>query len=213
VGLPGGRQGFTAIPLFQGPDPTVVSLPGSGLTGDVPPDTGTTALCRGSTRIDGSDEPGTAGFSLPAGRPAYRLVAHASRPTELSPDVSAQWTFTSARTDPGKRSPLDLLTVGFHLPLDAHNRAPAGHALTGTVNVTRQPGSSGAPASELSLQVSYDNGRTWHPATVSGRAAGTWSVRVPAGGTAGGHASLRATARSASGDTVSERIMSAYALR
>jgi hypothetical protein len=210
------RQGgkvFTAMPFVQGPGPTVVSLPGSTLTGDVPPDTGTTTLYRGSTRIDGSDEPGTAGFSLPAGRTAYRLVTQASRPTELSPDVSAQWTFTSARTDPGKRSPLDLLTICFHLPLDAHNRAPAGHGLTGTVTVTRQPGSSGAAASTLSLQVSYDNGRTWHPATVSHSAAGTWSVRLPAGGTAGGHASLRATARSASGDTVSERITSAYALR
>jgi hypothetical protein len=139
-----------------------------------------TALYRGSTRIDGSDEPGTAGCSLPARRTAYRLVAHASRPTELSPDVSAQRTFTSARTDPGKRSPLGLLTVGFHLPLDAHNRAPAGHALTGTVTVTRQPVTSGAAASALSLQVSYDNGRTWHPATLSHRAAGTWSVRLPA---------------------------------
>jgi len=59
----------------------------------------------------------------------------------------------------------------------------------------------------------YTPGVTWHPAAVTHRAAGTLSVRLPAGGTAGGHASLRATARAASGDTVSERIMAAYALR
>jgi hypothetical protein len=59
----------------------------------------------------------------------------------------------------------------------------------------------------------YTPGVTWNPAAVTHRAAGTWSVRLPAAGTAGGHASLRATARSESGDTVSERITSAYALR
>jgi hypothetical protein len=66
----------------------------------------------------------------------------------------------------------------------------------------------GAPVTALTLQISYDDGGTWQPASTARTTTGGWVATVtnPA---AGGYASLRATA-TGDGTAVQETILHAY---
>ncbi|HVV23140.1 MAG TPA: S8 family peptidase [Pseudonocardiaceae bacterium] len=207
------RQGdklYTAIPMFNEADAEHMVSPDSDIDGNLA-DAGTTVLYHGRSKVDGSDEPGTAGFTLPAATGTYRLVVDGTRPTALSPHVHAEWTFRSSHTDPAVRTASALLDLGFTLPLDGSDSAAAGAPLTGTVTVTGQGGAA-LRADRVSVDVSYDDGRTWHRASVTA-SRGQWRVTIPAGGTAGGYATLRASAGGPGGNAVTETITRAYGLR
>jgi hypothetical protein len=136
------------------------------------------------------------------------------RPSVLSPAVTSEWTFTTGHTEDGVRAPLDLLDLGFVLPLDGYDKAPAGKKLTGTVTVRHQPGSAGtSPVRAVRVDVSYDNGKSWRHATTKDTSHGTWSVSIPKGGRPGGFATLRASAVDKAGNRVQQTITRAYGLR
>jgi hypothetical protein len=165
-------------------------------------------------RLGGSDTPGVADLTVPAEPGTYRLVTTATRPSVLSPAVRSEWTLTTGHTENGVRTPLDLLDLGFVLPLDGHNKASVGKKLTGTVTVRHQPGPAGtSPVRAVSVDVSYDNGKTCHRATVKETGHGTWSVSIPKGGRPGGFATLRASAVDKAGNRVQQTITRAYGLR
>ncbi|WP_217145127.1 hypothetical protein [Streptomyces sp. AC627_RSS907] len=132
----------------------------------------------------------------------------------LSTKVRSEWTFTSARTTGTGRTPLGLLDLGFTLPLDLGNSAPAGKVLNGSVTARHQPGSSStSPVRKVSVDVSYDDGATWNAVVAAPVANGRWSLAIPAGGRPGGHVTLRATAVDAAGDRVRQSVTRAYGLR
>ncbi|MFB6671892.1 hypothetical protein ACFCWG_05690 [Streptomyces sp. NPDC056390] len=60
--------------------------------------------------------------------------------------------------------------------------------------------------------MSYDDGSHWMPAGLRGTADGKWTVDVRAPKSAK-HVSLRATAKDDAGNTVSQTVMRAYALK
>jgi hypothetical protein len=76
--------------------------------------------------------------------------------------------------------------------------------------VKRQAGSGSAVVTKLVVQVSYDDGRTWKPATVA-RDGAAWTVSVTH--PAKGYVSLRAQAADAAGNTVEQTVIRAYRLR
>jgi hypothetical protein len=162
------------------------------------------------------DIAGLGTFDLPAGRGTFRVVADASRPASLTQEpalstrTKAEWTFHAPRGT-GDRVALPFLDVRFALPLDDHNRAAAG-GLTGGLTVATQPGAKASPVGSVTVDVSYDDGVTWRHATVTRKGTG-WQVRIPAGGAAGGYASLRATATDNAGNAVTETVIRGYALR
>ncbi len=106
---------------------------------------------------------------------------------------------------------LPAMAVRFTPPLAVDSSAPAGRTFTVPVAVQRQPGAPSGRVVALTVDVSYDGGKTWRKATLK-KQGGAWTatVRHPAGP---GYASLRATARDDAGNTVTQRIIQAYRLR
>ncbi|HKD97857.1 MAG TPA: S8 family serine peptidase [Micromonosporaceae bacterium] len=141
------------------------------------------------------------------GDAVYELTAESVRGGQdgVSTSVSSVWTFHSA-TVPDAFTPIPVNAVRFLPDLSGTNTAPAGRVLAVPVEVQSQPG---APVSvrSLTVQVSYDDGVTWHEVTVSRSGASAVAVvRSPASG----FVSLRATATNSGGNSVTETIIRAY---
>jgi subtilisin family serine protease len=211
------RQGdrlVAGIPVFNPTDLSHTALPDSDMYSQEPTAEGATQLFQGSTLVASNEEPGVGAFTLPADPGTYRLVTRATRPSSLSTEVASEWTFTTGHTATDARTPVNLLDLGFGLPLDGMDAAPAGKALTGTVSVQPQTGSvTDAAVRAVTVAVSYDDGKTWHKATVKASGDGGWTVVIPAGGSAGGYATLRASAVDAAGNAVRQTVTRAYRLR
>ena len=170
-------------------------------------DPGRTVLYRNGRKIGESPAAGRGNFVVPPGAATYQLHAEAGRSTR----VSADWTFTSSTVTGSYPAQLPLLAVRLAPQLYGHHRARAGRPFAFAMYVQRNGAASATCVHSPTVQVSYDDGRTWRSAHVllNGH---QWRVRVihPA------HArfvSLRATARDYSGNTVRQTIIRVYPLR
>ncbi|WDZ85169.1 S8 family serine peptidase [Micromonospora cathayae] len=151
-------------------------------------------------------------FEVPPEEAEYRAELVSRRDfTDLSTEVIANWTFRSGHADGEELVPQPVLAVRFAPRLDANSAAPAGRAFTIPVTVQRQPGTPAAPVTALTVDVSYDGGKTWQPAHLRKQGDG-WvaTVRHPAGT---GWATLRASAAASDGSRVGQQITQAYRLR
>jgi subtilisin family serine protease len=175
----------------------------SGFTGNV-----TTSLSRNGQSVpsDGS------GFSVPPETASYELVAESVRGTELSSRVTVAWTFRSGHVNGSDPAPLPVSVVRFAPALDAHDAAPAGRAFTIPITVQRQTQGAGAGSTvaSIAVDVSYDDGATWLPATVDQRRP-QWTATVSHPDSAG-FVSLRAHMVDRSGETVQQTVIRAYRL-
>src|SRR6266545_3498714 len=104
---------------------------------------------------------------VPAGTRTYRLGADLDRgPLQaLSTRVTCEWTFRSGTVGGDAWKPLPLSAVRFLPPLSGENAAPAGNTFVIPFEVQRQPGSAAGTVRELTVEVSYDDGATWRPAS------------------------------------------------
>jgi hypothetical protein len=107
------------------------------------------------------------------------------------------WTFAAPKTADGR--PLPLSTVRLAAPDAARPGAPLMIPMT----VETQPGATPSPTRTLSLDASYDDGATWHPAEVT---AGVAHLDVPAHAT---YVSLRTRATDATHTTVEQTVIHA----
>ncbi|MFD6175889.1 S8 family peptidase [Isoptericola sp. NPDC060282] len=144
----------------------------------------------------------------------YRLVMDGTRTADWAPmstRTRSEWTFTSAKPESGT-APIPLVQLYYDLPLDLENRAPAGEPFTFSVR-TAEPGMPGSPtASELTAEVSTDDGETWEQAVVAADGAGKFTVTTPAAPQAG-YVSLRIAAADADGSSVEQTVIRAYGVR
>ncbi|HEY0535260.1 MAG TPA: hypothetical protein VGD29_27050 [Actinoplanes sp.] len=179
--------------------PQICDAAGHGGTSDGA--TGDTVLTTGGTTVQDSETPGTALFQIHPDGHRYHLITTAQEATldGLSTRTTIDWTVTAR---PG---PLPLASVLFRPALDASGATPAGAAFRIPMTI-QQIG--GALVTALTLQISYDDGGTWQPASTARTTTGGWVATVtnPA---AGGYASLRATA-TGDGTAVQETILHAY---
>ncbi|WP_033438670.1 S8 family serine peptidase [Saccharothrix sp. NRRL B-16314] len=171
--------------------------------------TGPTRLFRDGQPVGTS---GTAGsFTVPAGESTYRLEAdHAQTVATVSTDVTAAWTFRSGHVAGTAPAALPLMAVRFAPDLDEHNQAKSGRLFTVPVSVQRQAGASFGTLRPLSVQVSYDDGGTWRPATTTGW--GSWQAVVLFHPPGPGSVSLKAVASDSDGNAVEQTIIRAYTL-
>jgi hypothetical protein len=191
-----------SVPMFADADPANTSQ-------FDPSNLGSTVLLKDGKEIARrNDRPALGAFDIPRGPGRYTLIADASRdPGNLTPALStkthAEWTF---RADAGtaQRAALPLLDIRYDLPLDDHNTAHG--SVAGKVSVAHQPGARSPWVRSLGVEVSYDEGKTWQRAKVSGN-----RLEIPAG--QGAYASLRATATDIEGNSVTETIIRAYAVK
>ncbi|MEV0146831.1 MULTISPECIES: S8 family serine peptidase [unclassified Nonomuraea] len=189
-----------------------------GRTGTDNAATGTAALARDGRTIAETplagclNEPCTLTATLPAQPAEYTLTTSMRRQgphTALSSSVESVWTFTSANTP--ERRPLPLIAVRYApAGLDSFNRARPGTVTRLPVRVERNPGAPQAGVTSLRLEMSSDDGATWHPLP-SAPAGSGWTAAVPNPRTAG-FVSLRATATDVSGTTVKQTVIRAYAV-
>ncbi|MFF5203421.1 S8 family serine peptidase [Micromonospora parva] len=198
-------------------DTIVVDVPihsdAAGHPGGSLNDSEQTKLWRNGKLVGESEYAGYGEFAVPPGKADYRLVTSAKRSfTDLSTEVESSWTFRSRHVAGDTPARLPLSVVRFAPPLRVDNSAPAGQGFVIPVRVQRQPGAPSARVEKLTVDVSYDGGKTWGRAKLVRTSADGWSalLRHPAGT---GHVSLRATARDTAGNTVTQRIIQAYRLR
>ncbi|MCE6998301.1 S8 family serine peptidase [Saccharothrix sp. S26] len=148
-------------------------------------------------------------YAVPDQDSSYRVEAEARQAGSawtLSTVVSAKWTFRSSSAGEGKALP--MLTARFDPAVDPHNRAPGDRPFSFPVHVERQDGP--ARITSLSVDVSYDDGVTWRPASTR-RDHDRWTVTVRH--PRDGYVSLRARAADADGNRVEQTIVRAYQLR
>ncbi|KAB1916445.1 S8 family serine peptidase [Micromonospora sp. AMSO31t] len=166
-------------------------------------------LYRNGVRIgDATETPWV--WNVPAEKGDYRLAAtfHSDPEFTLSTVVDAEWTFTSAHVPDGELVKLPLTAIRYTPELDMDNRAPAGRLFAIPLSLDRQVGAAPGRTRTLTVEASFDDGRTWRQLTVkrSGEKGVAW-VRNPAGT---GFISLRAAATDTSGNTVKQTIIRAY---
>jgi hypothetical protein len=153
------------------------------------------------------------GAEVPAASAAYRLTVEASRAAEdtsTSTKVAGVWTFTSARPASDGTARLPLSTVRLAPKLSLRGTAPAGSTLAVPLKVSGAAAVAGQIAA-LTVNVSYDAGRTWKPLTVTTDANGARSVSVKHPATAKA-VSFRVDLKDKGGNTVRETITNAYRL-
>ncbi|MFE9693446.1 S8 family serine peptidase [Micromonospora sp. NPDC005806] len=149
-------------------------------------------------------------WNVPAEAGDYRLAAtFRSDPAfTLSTVVDAEWTFKSEHVSDGELVKLPMTAIRYTPELDIDNRAPAGRLFKIPISLDRQVGAAPGQTSSLTVEASFDDGKTWQQLTVqrSGEKAVAW-VHNPAGT---GFVSLRAAATDTSGNTVKQTIIRAY---
>ncbi|MFD8591471.1 S8 family serine peptidase [Streptomyces sp. NPDC059637] len=207
VGVFGPKLGDGAG-LFRTGDEIYGYLPlvadGAGHDGYSVYDKGRTVLYRNGRKVAESATPLEGEpITVPAGRADYRLRTEMTRSgfTAASTRVSAEWTFSSKR--PGEDEvQLPASVVRFTPKLSSSSTAKAGTAFE--VPVTVQGSAAGKNLASLTVQVSYDGGKTWKRAKV---AQGKVKLKHPK---AAGTVSFRAKAADRKGNTVTQTIVNAY---
>jgi hypothetical protein len=102
----------------------------------------------------------------------------------------------------------DMMTLGYQVAgLSMHGATKPGAQDLGIAVSHLQLGTA-SKITNATLQVSYDNGKTWHNATLTRTGANQFHGSYTAPATAG--VSLRVTARDAQGATVTETIPNTY---
>ena len=167
-------------------------------------------LYRGDELVTASPSPGGSAV-VPAEAGTYRAVVTTTRPRDVfdvSTAVEVAWTFSSAFVDEETIVPQPVSAIRFTPALDAANSAPAGQPFL--VPVWLQHNGTGAAdrPRTLTVEVSYDEGRTWRKADVLLNLVAL--LRHPAGAES---VSLRATATDRDGSSVTQTVIRAYKLR
>ncbi|WP_327365487.1 S8 family peptidase [Streptomyces sp. NBC_01217] len=156
------------------------------------------------------------GMIVPGLNPArlpYRLVSENSRGTWAAPystDTRTEWGFTSGAGGTGEVAQLPLIQLDYAIDTDTAGRAKRHAGLT--ISASHLSASvDTADIRTVTLQVSYDDGSTWHRASLK-RTAGGWRTSIDAPRTAK-FVTLRATADDARGNSVAQTIARAFGLK
>lgn len=190
-------------------------------------DSETITLTRnGTVQATGTGSLFGASVDVPAGRVTYRLRQQTARVHgDLAPSTDTTWTFTA---DPGKggRLPDRVPCIGLTgrcaaLPLlfastatdaDLQHRLTEGRH-TVRLDVTREQYATNPPVTGATLQVSYDDGKSWQGLHLTGaKGAYRAAYSVPASAS-GGTVSFRLSAWDAQGNRIDQVLPHAYQVR
>ncbi|MGW1723326.1 S8 family serine peptidase [Streptomyces sp. NPDC002306] len=145
----------------------------------------------------------------------YRIVVEGRRNVPNRPystRTRTEWGFTSSTNtqDYTAITPLPVVQLDYAVPTDLSGKA---HRRTGlTVTPSHLKGAAGAGAIRtVTLEVSYDDGVTWHRTTLRHKGA-DWTASLNAPHKSR-FASLRTTAKDAKGNSVSQTLIRAFGLK
>ncbi|MET9258378.1 S8 family serine peptidase [Amycolatopsis sp. NPDC004079] len=176
---------------------------GAGYTSEL--DRGATSAYLDGQLLGTQNSPGRGVFPTPARFGTYRITTEVTRDKPWWPTstkFSGEWTVAPTLFADG---PLGMLAVGFAPPADLRNIVPGGKEIAFPVTVTRQD--SPPKVTELTVEISYDDGATWQPVELT-QDGPQWTAKVR--NPASGFASLRAKATDDKGNAVSQTITRAY---
>ena len=156
--------------------------------------------------------------TVPAETLPYRLVVDASRPAgtwRLSTRTHTEWAFVSSTNDASWFQPLALLQMEYRMDTDLHGDVAAGRSEG--IRIKPIPQAGGGPSTgnitSVTLEVSYDDGTTWEPVTLTRGADDWWGGALKLATQPGGFVSVRATATTDAGFSIKQEIIRAYGLR
>ncbi|MGW3634612.1 S8 family serine peptidase [Streptomyces sp. NPDC005122] len=152
--------------------------------------------------------PGLAPDPLP-----YRLVSENDRDAWAGPystSTRTEWGFTSRAGAAGELAQMPMIQLDYAVDTDVTGKAGRHSGLT--LTASHLSASTGtAPIRTVGLEVSYDDGATWHTARLRHSGNG-WRTGLDAPRTAR-FVTLRATSRDARGNSVDQRITRAFGLK
>ncbi|MFF3951424.1 hypothetical protein ACFYYN_42545 [Streptomyces sp. NPDC001902] len=131
--------------------------------------------------------------------------------SDISAGNSAEWRFRSAGTEQPKSLP--LYAVRMSPELDEWPRAGAGSTLEIPACIQREAGAPVSAARMFTVEVSYDEGKTWQRAEVKGSGMHrTVKVSHPKR-FSGGAVSLRTFVEDAAGNSFRQTVLKAYPIK
>ncbi|WP_225839837.1 S8 family serine peptidase [Streptomyces sp. NK08204] len=177
----------------------------------------TTAVYLDGTLVDGVHT-GSAAYvwDAPADEHTYEVVTDTALDAahwKLATRGHTEWTFRSAATPEDHWTYLPLINLAFDLGTDLAGTVRGGQRIPVGLGASYVADASGTGTlGGGSLEVSYDDGTTWHPValTAVGRASWRGTLTVPRGAA---HVSLRASARDDRGGRVTQEIIRAAGVR
>ena len=154
---------------------------------------------------------------VPAGNRPYRVVLDASRPASvfrLSTRTHTQWRFMSDTVAGDYFKPFPVMKLDYDLATDLRGDVRAGkkqHIAVRAASSNSQalPGT----VKRVTLDVSWNGGRSWHEVTLARHARGWWKGTFTAPRRPGGFVSVRASATNGHGYSIKQEIVRAYGLR
>ncbi|MFI1445138.1 S8 family serine peptidase [Streptomyces fructofermentans] len=148
---------------------------------------------------------------MPATSSTYRLVTTTER-TEGYPFSTAtrtEWAFSSSAPRAGKPQVLPLLQFDYDIETDKRGKAKRNAELT--VVASALPGTATGPVRTDLIEVSYDDGRSWHRLVPHSTGQAAVQVRLDAPKRAA-YLSLRVHAADHRGDTATQTVIRAVGL-
>ncbi|MHA5054862.1 S8 family peptidase [Streptomyces sp. SD15] len=150
---------------------------------------------------------------LGAGPLPYRLVSENDRDTWSGPystSTRTEWGFTSRAGAAGELAQMPLIQLDYAVDTDVAGKT--GRHADLTLTASHLSASTGTAAIRtVGLEVSYDDGATWHTARLQ-HSGNSWRTSLDAP-RAARFVTLRATARDAGGNSVDQRITRAFGLK
>ncbi|MET9090098.1 S8 family peptidase [Streptomyces sp. NPDC004237] len=193
------------------------SLGGVGTRASGTGDTAVADLYRDGQRVAHSDTGAWGAFEVPAGRAGYRLDLTTGRDSDdwrFGTRTETSWSFGSDTTT--SPSLLPLLQVDYSVPVDAENAVGPQRTHTLGFDVRMPDGLPAPHGTKLTVQTSYDEGRTWVTARTSptpGKGTGahfTATVERPSRVRGDACVTLRVTAADDAGHSVRQTIYRAF---
>ncbi|WP_240670448.1 S8 family peptidase [Actinoplanes solisilvae] len=171
-------------------------------------------LYQGATLIAEADYDNAGLYlGLAPARLPYRLVSENSRSAVAGPystSTRTEWGFTSGPVKSGQDERPALIQLDYAVGTDRAGKA--GRHAELAVTPSTLPGVVDAGTiKKVTVDVSYDDGQTWHRADLD-RDGATWRTRLDAPHRAN-FATLRTTASDSRGNTVEQRITRAFGLK
>lgn len=152
---------------------------------------------------------------FPAEKTQYKLISDAARDAErwnTSVRTHTEWTFWSGKQE-GYQNTLPLISLDYKVDTDMAGNSLAGKKIKldlSAVQIADAP--ENGKISGASLEVSFDEGKTWEAAKLVTKGNG-WSAEIKHPNKKGASVSLRASAWDDAGNRVKQEIIKAYGLK
>ncbi|HEX8868211.1 MAG TPA: hypothetical protein VF821_21315, partial [Lentzea sp.] len=166
--------------------------------------TAKSVLYRDGVPVSTQDRAGYAYLDVAPAAADFRLETELTREFEFSTEIKAAWTFRSGHTDPAAYQALPFTVVRFAPKLDDNNSVRAGKLLRIPLVVEQPEGAGTGRITQLDVEYSFDDGKTWRRAGVVGTSALIYHPD------ANGYASVRAKTKDSNGNTSEVSIIRAY---